>query len=54
MNDERRIPELSANGQHEHAEHHHPHPVAHEGTIYTCPMHPEIRQDHLGQCPKCG
>lgn len=25
-----------------------------EGTIYTCPMHPEIRQDHPGNCPKCG
>jgi len=24
------------------------------GTIYTCPMHPEIRQDHSGNCPKCG
>ncbi len=24
------------------------------GTIYTCPMHPEIRQDHAGACPKCG
>ncbi|CDS52731.1 Lead, cadmium, zinc and mercury transporting ATPase; Copper-translocating P-type ATPase [Polaromonas sp. CG9_12] len=24
------------------------------GTIYTCPMHPEIRQDHPGICPKCG
>jgi Cu+-exporting ATPase len=24
------------------------------GTIYTCPMHPEIRQDHPGNCPKCG
>ncbi|WP_367277788.1 heavy metal translocating P-type ATPase [Paraburkholderia sp.] len=24
------------------------------GTLYTCPMHPEIRQDHPGQCPKCG
>ncbi|HEY1091521.1 MAG TPA: copper-translocating P-type ATPase [Burkholderiaceae bacterium] len=23
-------------------------------TIYTCPMHPEIRQDHPGNCPKCG
>ncbi|QCP53680.1 heavy metal translocating P-type ATPase [Trinickia violacea] len=21
---------------------------------YTCPMHPEIRQDHPGHCPKCG
>jgi Cu+-exporting ATPase len=25
-----------------------------DGTIYTCPMHPEIRQDHPGACPKCG
>ncbi len=24
------------------------------GAIYTCPMHPEVRQDHLGSCPKCG
>ena len=24
------------------------------GAIYTCPMHPEIRQDHPGDCPKCG
>ncbi|MEE8867804.1 MAG: copper-translocating P-type ATPase [Acidipropionibacterium acidipropionici] len=23
-------------------------------TQYTCPMHPEIRQDHPGSCPKCG
>ena len=23
-------------------------------TIYTCPMHPEIRQNHPGNCPKCG
>lgn len=22
--------------------------------IYTCPMHPEIRQDQPGACPKCG
>ena len=22
--------------------------------MYTCPMHPEIRQDHAGTCPKCG
>ncbi|CAJ0794140.1 MAG: heavy metal translocating P-type ATPase [Ralstonia sp.] len=25
-----------------------------EGTIYTCPMHPEIRQDHPGNCRICG
>ncbi|MGH8315947.1 MAG: HAD-IC family P-type ATPase, partial [Steroidobacterales bacterium] len=24
------------------------------GTIYTCPMHPEIRQIGPGTCPKCG
>lgn len=28
--------------------------LAAPGTIYTCPMHPEIRQDHPGNCPKCG
>ena len=22
--------------------------------IYTCPMHPEVQQDHPGACPKCG
>ena len=22
--------------------------------LYTCPMHPEVRQDHAGNCPKCG
>ena len=25
-----------------------------EGTTYTCPMHPEIRQAGPGSCPKCG
>ena len=25
-----------------------------EGTQYTCPMHPEIIEDHPGDCPKCG
>ena len=24
------------------------------GTIYTCPMHPEVRQVGPGSCPKCG
>jgi P-type Cu+ transporter len=24
------------------------------GAIYTCPMHPEVRQDQPGACPKCG
>lgn len=43
------------------------HPPAHEGahdhaqrleapsgTIWTCPMHPQVRQDHPGACPICG
>lgn len=25
-----------------------------EGAIWTCPMHPEVRQDHPGACPICG
>jgi P-type Cu+ transporter len=25
-----------------------------EGAIYTCPMHPEIRQEGPGNCPICG
>jgi hypothetical protein len=24
------------------------------GVIYTCPMHPEVRSDTPGHCPKCG
>ena len=24
------------------------------GTMYFCPMDPEVRQDHPGSCPKCG
>src|SRR5215210_1609573 len=24
------------------------------GTIYLCPMDPEVRQDHPGACPRCG
>ncbi|MGE4420045.1 MAG: heavy metal translocating P-type ATPase [Sulfurimonas sp.] len=27
---------------------------ADEKVTYTCPMHPEIVQDHPGSCPKCG
>src|SRR5258708_745981 len=28
--------------------------VVPEGTIYTCPMHPQIRQVGPGSCPICG
>jgi len=28
--------------------------AAADAPLYTCPMHPEIRQDHPGSCPKCG
>src|SRR3990167_5511113 len=31
-----------------------PDPPAPPGTIYTCPMHPEIRQVGPGACPICG
>jgi Cu+-exporting ATPase len=31
-----------------------PKAVAPEGTIYTCPMHPQIRQVGPGNCPICG
>ena len=30
------------------------HGEARHPTIYTCPMHPEVRQDRPGSCPKCG
>ena len=29
-------------------------PPAAEGTLYTCPMHPQIRQPTPGSCPICG
>jgi P-type Cu+ transporter len=31
-----------------------PPPAQPEGTIYTCPMHPQIRQVGPGHCPICG
>lgn len=45
-----------------HEHHHHPHPghenhkhqSTAEGAIYTCPMHPQIRQVGPGNCPICG
>jgi P-type Cu+ transporter len=29
-------------------------PVVAEGTVFTCPMHPEIRRPRFGNCPICG
>src|SRR5688500_17261608 len=44
--------------QHGHHGHEHARPASDVpmpgGTIYTCPMHPEIRQVGPGNCPKCG
>jgi P-type Cu+ transporter len=31
-----------------------PEPTTPAGTIYTCPMHPEVRQVGPGSCPICG
>ena len=54
---------LAATQAHEgsgHSSHHAVHPekgseqLAVVGMTYTCPMHPEIQQDHPGPCPKCG
>ncbi len=35
-------------------EHEHPNDNRQKSTIYTCPMHPEIRQATPGNCSKCG
>jgi Cu+-exporting ATPase len=29
-------------------------PVGYVGAVYTCPMHPEVRQTKPGSCPICG
>lgn len=42
-------PEHYLTGQHREA-----HDDVPAGTIYTCPMHPEIRQEGPGSCPICG
>lgn len=55
----------SQHGHHQglaHTHHHHksddassePVKLTAVGAIYTCPMHPEIRQNQPGSCPKCG
>ena len=32
----------------------HAHGTAHAATVYTCPMHPDYRTGHPGDCPICG
>src|SRR5262245_11139909 len=41
-------------GHHTHDAAKAPAPAAPPGTIYTCPMHPQIRQVGPGTCPICG
>jgi Cu+-exporting ATPase len=61
---------MNESAGHQHGEHAccHPPASAHDGKsplpvkapvragapLYTCPMHPEIRQENPGNCPKCG
>ena len=37
-----------------HSHEHKPEKPVQKNIIYTCPMHPEVQQDHPGDCPKCG
>ena len=56
---------LPAEVEHEHAccdDRHHGHSAEsttkaktlNAAAVYTCPMHPEVRQQGPGSCPKCG
>ena len=29
-------------------------PAGYDGAVYTCPMHPQVRQPKMGSCPLCG
>lgn len=55
--------EHSGHGHHEHQVHSHQGPprglgdhlvAAPSGTVYVCPMHPQVRRDAPGHCPICG
>ncbi|WP_193825231.1 copper-transporting P-type ATPase [Oceaniglobus indicus] len=55
--------ELDAQGAHTHAPHDNDAhdqgeydtvPADHDGAVYTCPMHPQVRQVAPGSCPLCG
>jgi Cu+-exporting ATPase len=65
MTDVKHGDQHGSHGHHSHAHHEHAHCAAKPaapsaaapvppGTIYTCPMHPEVRQVGPGSCPKCG
>lgn len=53
-------PAAAPHGQHRHHSPHVPRPSAAPpdpppaDTVYTCPMHPQVRQSGPGHCPKCG
>ena len=40
--------DMGAGGNHDSV------PADHKGAVYTCPMHPGVRQTHPGSCPICG
>ena len=53
----------SGHDHHAHGAHGHPTitdakydeiPAGYDGAVYTCPMHPQVRQTHPGSCPICG
>ncbi len=56
--------ELEVHSAHDHHDHHAGAapadgrydlvPRGHDGPIYTCPMHPQVRQPDPGACPICG
>ncbi len=47
-------PEQYLNTQHTETDQSDQTDKADEADSYTCPMHPEVVQDHPGNCPKCG
>jgi heavy metal translocating P-type ATPase len=46
---------VPVNGNDKTGAHRHPDIQPEHGrSIYTCPMHPEVKQNHPGSCPRCG
>ncbi|MDO8580338.1 MAG: heavy metal-binding domain-containing protein [Candidatus Omnitrophota bacterium] len=41
-------------GNHDHDDKNEKKEEGHLTSMYTCPMHPEIKQDTPGMCPECG